>query len=169
MPPACAAQRVGACCRSGWLLRACCSTCKPRRPAWCEASAKEVAGLNAGLATLTATYNDDLNLRLTVPFTFTYQGGRRAPVLEIPATPSCACTAGAAYSAHKVALRSRLSRCALAAGKNYGNNLNGGIFLSSNMFVTFGGASQAYSGLGPNNPPVPTLHVGGSDNSVLAV
>jgi hypothetical protein len=56
-----------------------------------------------------------------------------------------------------------------AAGKNYGQNNNGGIFLSSNMFVTFGGASQAYSGLGPNNPPVPTLHVGGSDNSVRAV
>ena len=52
---------------------------------------------------------------------------------------------------------------------NYGNGTNGGIHLSSNAYLTFGGGASAYKDLGASNPPFPTLFLGAGDNSVQRV
>lgn len=43
-------------------------------------------------------------------------------------------------------------------GRNYGNNANGGIWIGTNSYITFGQGSSNYSSLGPSNPPLPTIH-----------
>lgn len=50
-------------------------------------------------------------------------------------------------------------------GVNYGNNNNGGVYIGTNSYITFGAGSSAYSGLGPTNPSVPTIHIGSGDKS----
>ena len=53
----------------------------------------------------------------------------------------------------------------LFGGINYGQNANGGIQVSSNGIVTFGGGSTAYMALGPSNPPKKSIHIGSKDSS----
>eukprot|EP00961_Rhodomonas_salina_P226664 3064816-Rhodomonas_salina.1 len=43
------------------------------------------------------------------------------------------------------------------------------IYVVSNSYITFGSPSTAWSGLGASNPPIPTLFVGGADNSFQLV
>jgi hypothetical protein len=43
---------------------------------------------------------------------------------------------------------------------------NGGVFVSSNSYVTFGGSSTTATGLGPRMPAFPTLFIGGRDNAI---
>ena len=50
-------------------------------------------------------------------------------------------------------------------GVNYGNGNNGGIFIGTNSYITFGAGSSTFFGLGANNPPVPTIHIGSGDKS----
>jgi hypothetical protein len=52
-----------------------------------------------------------------------------------------------------------------AAGVNYGSGANGGVHIGSNSYITFGGGSSAYTGLGANNPARPSIHIGSQDNS----
>jgi hypothetical protein len=52
---------------------------------------------------------------------------------------------------------------------NYGMGANGGVSIGSNGYITFGGASTAYSGLGPANPPFRSVHVGSTDSSWSAL
>jgi hypothetical protein len=51
------------------------------------------------------------------------------------------------------------------SGTNYGTRLNGGIFVGSNSYITFGGGSRAFTGLGASSPafrcaPTPPLLLG---------
>jgi hypothetical protein len=48
---------------------------------------------------------------------------------------------------------------------NYGNNANGGVWVGSNGYITFGGSSSQYSGLGASNPALRAIHVGSTDSS----
>jgi hypothetical protein len=57
----------------------------------------------------------------------------------------------------------------LRAQVEYGNGTNGGIHLSSNAYLTFGGSGSAFSNLGPSSPPFPTLFLGAGDNSYQRV
>jgi len=52
---------------------------------------------------------------------------------------------------------------------DYGNGANGGIHLSSNAYLAFGGGASAYTNLGPSNPPFPTVFMGAGDNSYQRV
>lgn len=38
------------------------------------------------------------------------------------------------------------------------------MWISSNSYITFGGNSTAFSGLGPSNPALPTIHIGSQNN-----
>lgn len=51
-------------------------------------------------------------------------------------------------------------------GTNYGNNNNGGVYIGTNSYITFGGGSSAYSGLSASNPALRTIHLGSADNSM---
>jgi hypothetical protein len=50
-------------------------------------------------------------------------------------------------------------------GMDFGNNANGGIAVSSNMYFTFGGTSTVYNGLTATNPGFRTVFVGAKDAS----
>jgi hypothetical protein len=45
-----------------------------------------------------------------------------------------------------------------------GSSGSSSVFVGSNSYVTFGGSSNASSGLGPQTPALPTLFIGGRDN-----
>ena len=45
-------------------------------------------------------------------------------------------------------------------------NESGSIFVSSNSYITFGGRSNASSGLGPQNPSFPAVFIGARDNAM---
>ncbi len=55
------------------------------------------------------------------------------------------------------------------AGTNYGNGANGGVYIGSNSYITFGGGATISDGLGSAVPAMPTIHVGSEDNSWKAV
>jgi hypothetical protein len=50
-------------------------------------------------------------------------------------------------------------------GMDFGNNANGGIAISSNMYFTFGGTSTVYNGLSATSPSFRTVFVGAKDAS----
>ena len=50
-------------------------------------------------------------------------------------------------------------------GVNYGKGLNGGIYVGSNSYITFGGGSSVYSGLTVSNPARPHIQIGSGDRS----
>lgn len=54
-------------------------------------------------------------------------------------------------------------------GVNYGNDANGGVYVVSNSYISFGGSATAFSGLGASNPPLPTMFIGGQDCSYQQV
>ncbi len=54
-------------------------------------------------------------------------------------------------------------------GVNYRSAASGGVFVNSNSYVTFGGASRAFFDLGPSSPELRTLHVGSGDGSWSSV
>jgi hypothetical protein len=47
--------------------------------------------------------------------------------------------------------------------------LNGGVYVGSNFYTTFGAGSNVYSGIGASNPPLPAIHIGAADRSYKAV
>ncbi len=51
-------------------------------------------------------------------------------------------------------------------GRTYNGTGNGGVFVGSNSYVTFGGSSSAGSGLGPLTPAFPTFFIGARDNAM---
>jgi hypothetical protein len=53
----------------------------------------------------------------------------------------------------------------LFGGVDFGANASGGVYVASNGFITFGGSSLAYEGLGPANPPFKSVHIGSKDAS----
>jgi hypothetical protein len=52
---------------------------------------------------------------------------------------------------------------------NYGNGSNGGIYITSNNMIMFGGGSTDPSSFSARNPPFPTLFHGGGDWQVNAL
>lgn len=54
-------------------------------------------------------------------------------------------------------------------GVNYGNGQNGGVFIGSNGYITFGAGSDVYTGIGVSNPPYPKILLQGADDSYQKV
>jgi hypothetical protein len=50
-------------------------------------------------------------------------------------------------------------------GLDFGQNANGGVSITSNMYFTFGGTATTYNGLGASNPPFRSVFVGARDAS----
>lgn len=48
-------------------------------------------------------------------------------------------------------------------GKNYGNDNNGGVYIISNSFITFGANSTARTSLSQSNPNVPSIFIAAGD------
>lgn len=69
---------------------------------------------------------------------------------------------------HGVLSQTLAGPCAVA-GKNYGNSANGGVFIGSNTYITFGEGSTVYSGISSSTPALPAIHIGSGDNSWKAV
>ena len=49
-------------------------------------------------------------------------------------------------------------------GTNYAN-----VYIGTNMYLTFGAGSTAWSGVSPSNPAIPKIMVGGADNSIQRI
>lgn len=53
--------------------------------------------------------------------------------------------------------------------KNYGGDSNGGVYICTNSYITFGASSQIYSNFAASNPAVPTVMIGAADNSAQRI
>lgn len=51
-------------------------------------------------------------------------------------------------------------------GTNYGNDANGGIYVGTNSYITFGAGSSVYSSLSATNPALKAIHIGSGDYSL---